>query len=49
MIAAITQPEVIAAFLESVGLPSRAPPLGRAVEEEEDGGGLEVEPDPVGK
>ena len=32
LIAVITQPEVIVAFLESLGLPTRAPPLAPARE-----------------
>ena len=42
LIAVITDPDVIVAFLESLGLPSRAPPLGPVRDED----GRRGKPDP---
>lgn len=47
VIAVITDAVVIVGFLTSLGLPTRAPPRGRAVEEEESAGWGRGEPDPV--
>ena len=49
LIAAIADPAVAVRFLESLGLPTRAPPRGRAVSEEPGEGWGPGEADPVWK